>query len=428
MAYDTLEQAITSLEQTNQSLLDETAQARQTSTNNAIATAADRTDVTTRASQVNTQASQAAAAAGRAEAAADDAAAIALGDAEASLRQTFDIWAPDPERRAVEAATGGRCTIIRAPNGQASYMHIIPKFRCEDVAPGGELGTGVHPAFIVGGVEKDSFMVGMYQAYQDGSHFVSQPQRDPHASIDLDAARAGMQANGSGWHLMTNWEWAAIALWCMANGYQPTGNTNWGRSHVNTWETGRRADGGVPGNDSGVGRNLTGSGPMSWRHDGSPAGISDLVGSVWEWVDGLKLQDGRIILAPDNDYALSETGWVAQDMWLSSSGGVTFEATEGDVVRDGEIGDDGYGNSASAEWRTMGGDPATQLLTRSLIMPNGTLDPEGRLYVRNYGERLPCRGGSWSNGGNAGLAALALNNPRTSAYGTFGFRPAFINP
>ena len=29
---------------------------------------------------------------------------------------------------------------------------------------------------------------------------------------------------------MTNWEWAAIALWSLKNGYQPRGNTYYGKN------------------------------------------------------------------------------------------------------------------------------------------------------------------------------------------------------
>lgn len=38
--------------------------------------------------------------------------------------------------------------------------------------------------------------------------------------------------------------------------------------------------------------------------------------------------------------------------------------------------------------------------------------------------RLPIRGGSWNNAGNAGLAALNLNNARGNRNANIGFRPA----
>ncbi|PTV94003.1 hypothetical protein C8J27_11054 [Rhodobacter aestuarii] len=39
-------------------------------------------------------------------------------------------------------------------------------------------------------------------------------------------------------------------------------------------------------------------------------------------------------------------------------------------------------------------------------------------------ERLPIRGGNWNNGGNAGVFALNLNNPRSNVNASIGFRPA----
>ena len=53
---------------------------------------------------------------------------------------------------------------------------------------------------------------------------------------------------------MTNAEWAAIALWCWANGTMPTGNNNWGREISDYSQTGIRGDGLAPGVASGIGR------------------------------------------------------------------------------------------------------------------------------------------------------------------------------
>ncbi len=132
----------------------------------------------------------------------------------------------------------------------------------------------------------------------------------PPSRLNFDAALAAARANGPGFHLVTNAEWAALALlaWkASGGGDDPVrGNTDRGRAHDAPWETGVRVDGGAPGSTSGDGRTLTGSGPLSWRHDGTPAGIADLVGNVSEWVAGLRLVNGEIQIIPDNDAALPE--------------------------------------------------------------------------------------------------------------------------
>ena len=59
----------------------------------------------------------------------------------------------DTYRAAVEAATGGKNTVIYDDKGNPSIMVAIPKFKIKDVIDGGS--DKVHPAFIVNGVEKD---------------------------------------------------------------------------------------------------------------------------------------------------------------------------------------------------------------------------------------------------------------------------------
>lgn len=307
-----------------------------------------------------------------------------------------DWFVVDQLRASVEAASGGRTTVIYTNEGNPSYMHILPAFNCEDVAPGGELGTGLHPAFMFDGVAASEIMVGAHLGGMMGSQVVSMPGLDPRAAINFDQARALCQANGAGWDIMSNLDWAAIALWCKANGYEPRGNTNWGRHHVDKWETGRRADKTAPGTATGTGRTRTGSGPAAWSHDGTPAGIHDLVGNVWEWVSGMKLQDGRVWLAEDN--------------------GKNVEA---------QYIDTGYDLSAGA-FSTRPTVGASELVKQSLIAPaTPSLAPTGTVYVTATGERIPCRGGRWHDAGLAGLGALHLNSERSYVSSGVGFRPRF---
>lgn len=333
----------------------------------------------------------------------------------------------DSERYSLERATGGQQTIIRDDQGNANCMFVLPRFRYEDLGITADMGSGDVTAFDFGsGSIKSEIFIGAYLA--SGSGAISAPRQDPRASLDHTAARAACAAKGAGWHLMTAHELAAIALWCMANGYEPIGNTNWGRSHAKTWMVGDRVDNRAPGDASGTGRTQTGSMGVEATHNKSLAGIADLVGNMWEWQDGFLLQDGRFKLSSHN--AQVEASWTFADAFLDAS-----IPTGGSVIlsnavnnRLGAIGDNGNaGNSASVDWRSMtksGGYVSNQAMKRLLLEPANAL-PQGRIYMRNFGERLPWRGGGWYGGADAGLAAVDLSASRAAAGTGVGFRPAF---
>lgn len=352
------------------------------------------------------------------------------------------IFVKDSLRASVEAATGGQMTVLYDDKGYPSYMIRVPKFNLQDIDS--VYGTGVHPAFIVGGVEKSEILIGAFQAKIYDGRACSIPHVAPTVNINFDNAKAACTAKGAGWHLMTNWEWAAIALWCLKNGFQPRGNTNWGRSHEATYETGTRIDGLAPGT-SGTGRTLTGSGPASWRHNNTFTGIADLVGNVSEWVDGLKLVDGKIYMPSDNNFNLAEANW--------PDTGVKFDSTAtGDEQSSGDIGDpvisnaitkyagptgndSHYGYTSISNWKDLtkkDGYTIPNSMLQAAIAPitlaggSYSQNPKGALYIRNYGERFPLRGGNWSDGACAGLFYLYLRYARSYVYGNIGFRPAFV--
>ena len=368
--------------------------------------------------------------ANRAKTEADRAAAAANATAEAgtgSLMRVGGATILDAERYALERATGGRQTIIRDSAGNANAMFVLPRFSYADLGMSADMGTGDVTAFDVGtGSIKGEIFIGAYLA--SGSGAVSAPRQDPRTSLDHTAARNACSAKGAGWHLMTAHEWAAIALWCMANGYEPIGNTNWGRSHAKTWMVGDRADNRAPGDAAGTGRTQTGSMGSEATHTRTLGGIADLVGNVWEWQDGLLLQDGRFKISAYNTQA--EVDWAFADAFLDASTPTGGSAILSNAVNNrlGAIGDNANaGNSANVEWRAMtksGSYVSNQAMKRLLLEPAGAL-PQGRIYMRNFGERLPYRGGGWNNGASAGLAALDLSSSRAVTLAVIGFRPAF---
>ena len=351
----------------------------------------------------------------------------------------------------VLAASGGKQVIKYNANGDPSVMVRIPKFNIEDIDP--SLGSGPHPAFIVNGVVKDEIYIGAFQAILEKGCAISIPGQSPKVSINFDNAKAACVANGPGWHLMTAWEWAAVALWCMKNGTQPRGNTSSGKSHSAAWETG------TPALDNAA-KTLGGSGPVSWRHDNTYQGIADLVGNVWEWNDGLFMRDGRLYFPVDNYFGQPDTQWPASSIYLDATAGPgdrSGSLNSGNVVISDRVtkysetptpaggsdpGDFDYAyNGGEGGWRgsavastfdTL--PPATrqtaaQLLIAPKLTAAGALlfsTAKGAVWSRNYGERRPFRGGAWSDGAGAGPAALFLNYRRSDVGSYVGLRPAFI--
>jgi len=362
------------------------------------------------------------------------------------------IYVKDELRAAVEAASGGKQTVLYTASGQPSIMNIIPKFNLQDIDV--SLGTGVHPAFIVGGVEKGELFIGAYQGIIKNGELISLAGVDPSASATHDTFVSVARAAGPGFHVTTNAEYAALALWCWKNDFQPRGNTQHGRSHEATFETARRMNGGTPGGIDGTARALTGSGPASWRHDNTPNGIADLCGNIWEWSPGMRLFDGEIQIIANNDAALHTT-----DMTRTSSAWRAIRASDGNLVvpgtagtlkydattatggsvilsdaianRIGEVGDDANGGNFSQE--TLKGTKSTAGLNVPAIVKALGFFPvssdgmkNDRLYVRNFGERLPFRGGSWGTGAGAGVFSVGLYGSRTNLGADVGARPAFV--
>jgi len=309
----------------------------------------------------------------------------------------------DELSESVEAASGGKQTVLRTAKGQVSYFNIIRRSDLE----------ALHPAFIVNGVERSELFIGTYQAVVRDGEALSLPGQDPTTSINYDAAQVACLAAGPGFHMLTNWEWAAVALWCAVNGHDVRGNTNWGRSHSHPEESGTKAN----GSD----RILTGSGPDTWRHDGTAYGIADLVGNVWEWVGGLKLVGGRIIMPQDNNFNLPEAEW--------PEAGACINLVKGKPTISAKITKRGWDGEYFKDVAAAPGFEVPANIKQALLCPNNeTSQLPGYFFADNNSgfEALPLRGGGWSNTSGCGLAALVLSNVRSGVGSIIGFRPAFI--
>lgn len=340
--------------------------------------------------------------------------------------------------RQVESASLGAMTVRFTSKGQPSYFYRLRKFNVEDIDP--SLGSGVHPAFVVGGVTKDEILIGTQAAVEIDGEGISMTGHAPRVTINHDAAVDLMRQTGPGFCVATNAMYAALALLIWRDQQYPRGNTNYGRSHSNTDEYGLRPDGNpaIGGNVNGNQVVRTGTGPVTWNWPRNVFGIQGLTGNVWEWAPGMRNVDGEINIIAGNDMVLPAT-----DHSAASAAWKAIDYTDGSLIAPGSANAVKYASSGTANGTIVAGSsgnpfrdlvahglaPAAEQLLKQLgLMPvNG---PAGMLPDRfEYnlsGERLPRRGGSRSNGAGAGPFAVHLSDERSSASTSVGFRPAFV--
>lgn len=353
----------------------------------------------------------------------------------------------DAMKLAVEAATGGKNTVMLDDLGNPSIMVRIPKFKISEVIDGGS--NSIHPAFIINGVEANEIFISKYQNIVVNDRAYSLPMQDPRAYINFDQAKKACESKGKGWHLMTNAEWAAIALYCKKHGYFPRGNNNYGKDHAYPHEKGVE----TYIYNGQTGRVGTGSGPVTWAHNGSNDGIFDLNGNVWEWVGGLRLVDGEIQIIPDNNAAAGVDMSATSTLWkaINATGSLINAGAAGSLKYD-YTADPGTASAqkgiaklvttlthkqtveapySAGEFESLTADSGIavpEILKVLGLYPYGTKDNHGDyFYMRNIGERLPFRGGSFMTTSKSGVFALDLINPRTHSADNVGFRSAFVN-
>lgn len=363
----------------------------------------------------------------------------------------------DGLRHDIEAMSGGRNTIVRDGDGNPHVMVVVPRFRLEDIDA--SLGTGNHPAFVANGVVKSELLLGKYEASKSAlNKCQSLPRKAPWVSVNHDGAVAACRAMGSGFHCITNAEWSARALWNwkqQPSGHVYYGNTNWGRHHEKKQQTGAMQTTAFLPGDTGnnvSGATLTGSGPDEWNDDGTPWGMADVTGNVWEWTPGLRVMDGEIQIIPNNDAALdacdlsaSSSEWKAilQDgtlvapgtentlKYTAPSAGTGSNTNLGKTTIGTSVGYTASGNGYMSSASFAGMEAATGVtipgIAKALgIFPVSSTDVIGGYWVRNNGERLCFRGGHWHNGGSCGPFCVKLSDPRSISTWAVGFRPAFL--
>lgn len=333
-----------------------------------------------------------------------------IAELEAQLIDNHDkINAPKAE--AISMASGGKMVALVDENGNTNLFYRVPVFSYADIGKSTSMGDGICSAFLKpDGSHYSELLIGAVPASVVDEQCVVVPGNTPKVNVNITEAKEYCADMGEGYHLMTTHEWAAVALWCEANDFQPRGNTFYGRNHGVMHEAATREDGLAPADTNGSGLTSGGTGPVSWNHNGKTFGISDLVGNIWEWSDGMKLVDGRLVVSTFSQD--SEDEWIEQMAYLDADNKLAAARTI-DI-------DDGGVN-----WAQLGKTDdyvANQLLRRLLIEPEDTY-LSGRLYYKNVGEVFAIRGGSWISGANGGLGALYIKFSRGSRQSNLSFRP-----
>ncbi|MFT4029738.1 MAG: SUMF1/EgtB/PvdO family nonheme iron enzyme [Protaetiibacter sp.] len=346
---------------------------------------------------------------------------------------------------AVQAGAGATNAVVADDCGRPSIMVRIPAFRISEVIPGAS--DALHPAFIVNGVEVPEIYISKYQATVIDGRAYSLPDEVPVVDVSFDDAVQLCESKGPGWHLMTAAEWAAIALWCRRNGVMPRGNNDFGKDYREnvrsalpaTWE----AEGGEKQVGRGEGRVAavrTGTGPVSWSHNGQTDGIWDLNGNVAEWLGGCRLLDGEIQVTPGNDAAAQIDLSASSPRWRAID-------VEGELVDPGSDGtlkldfrDDRITVSTEVQEHTSVTRGATfetavaddgleipEILRALALFPADDGDHQlNYAYTKTRGERMCMRGSHWNRQSRCGVFALYMCPQRSDTAFMMGFRAAYV--
>lgn len=356
------------------------------------------------------------------------------GEKAEALRETAELLLRpsepvDGERErlqcAVETLSNNSNTVVFDDFGLPSIMVRVPAMRENDVLSQG--GDALHPAFAAGDGE---LLVSKYQCSLADGQACSLPLARPINALTLDEAVAYCRRKGKGWHVTPFALRMALALRCRKSGFLPRGNSNRGKNYLIPQEEGL---------DGGDGLVLSGSGPASWAHDGTPDGIFDLAGNLNEWDTGCRLFNGEIQVIPVRelfDYgadlgpdsplwkAISPAGaYVAP----GSQDTLKYDAPGGSVRMGRNVLYPGTGNCAFSDLQAEPGlrPPLTALLLG--LYPEDTRDGYelGWRWIHTGGETMPLCGGAFRADDHAGVFFVGMTYPRSKNYELTGFRAVY---
>lgn len=297
----------------------------------------------------------------------------------ANMQTEVDDWLA---KLSGSLSADGRILIKKTPNNQLNWMYVLPKRTYEQARPDLALGTGVQAAFIHNAGEYDQIAIDMFLPSLVDGELVSQPGRVPYVNKNRDEFKtlfAAQQFDEGVRKLWTVHDRAALLLETHKIGHNVLGNSAYGVSHDDTFIAGVCPTGIYT---------LTGSmGPQS-SHNGLSAGVYDLTGNVWEWVDGFELTDSEAFMIANNDPA-------------------------GAMVTTGE-----FMNVAT--------HANSQVLQRAGIVSSGDANEKGNYWVTHTGQRGLIVGAHWAAGAAAGPFARSLSSAPSYRHSGISARGALV--
>ena len=323
------------------------------------------------------------------------------------MANLFDVQEADT---ILSAATGGMIYVVRDSAKMPNFFYRIPKFHMRTFSDDFDM---MHPAFVTENGEIPEFYVGQFIASSEFDRAQSLPNKAPATDLTIEEARQLCKNKGDGFHLMNVWEYSAMSLWLAhLEADNIEGNTNYGRSHLNDKE-GVRVDRRSATDPIGEAVTFTGTGARQWRTGHHVGGITDLVGNVWEMLDGAFVENGEMFLSQYNPiYQTKPEDFLNPDIYMKEAlippaDGVPFTDVNWDSQEE-EIKHKVAGLEVDAR------------------LPSKNWD--GYVYHSlSETKQFIAKGGDFSTGDESGLGAIRCFAEESKSK-RFGFRLAYIKP
>ena len=379
-------------------------------------------------------------------------------------------------------------------DGTPNFFYPIYKCKSSDLDP--SLPNHTHPAFIVNGQEISRRLIAVFKGSSivSGGPIHSLPNMAPAVSAGADNLLARIKQTGDGFGPKTVADSGLLLLLARKNDWVPKSNNNYGAdyrdgtkwatgqsisvgnirvfqgveytalvAHTTAlenkpdvsplyWKRGKRVGGiMVPSYITTTDYNglltYTGSGPASWRHDGTPSGIDDLTGNCYDQDYGYRIVDNELQILADNnaadptaDLGANSSAWKAilpnpSDnghtlVAPGTSGTLKWNFLNNKITLDTEVasGVTGQKSTSFAQLavNTTNVPYVPAILQELGIFPISGDDTQGTTYHDfSGGERFPRRGGYYYTS-SAGLGYVLSYNVRGSSSVAYGVRSAYL--